>query len=253
MKYTIALPEQIDLDLDLASVGSRSLAMLVDLVIGGFILFIPYALLFLTARDATQSWLGQFGVSTVTLIFILLLFGFQWGYFNLFEWLWNGQTPGKRVLGLRVIRFNGAPVSWTDIFLRNLARPLDVFLTMGLVGLTMIFLSKRAQRLGDVMAQTIVIRETALDWAFIEHINSMEASGQVENPIVLSQAQWELLQAFILRQGGLPDDCRKRIAASIRQALLPNTAGSDLETSTQPDIPWLWMLAQRSQSLSEKA
>ncbi len=149
MKHTIELPEQIDLEIDLASLGSRALSLLIDFFIGGLILFIPYSLLFLTAREATRSWLGQIGESTVTLVCLLLLFSLQWGYFTLFEWLWNGQTPGKRIVGLRVIRTNGGPITWSEAFIRNLVRPLDSFATLGLLGLCTVFLNKNAQRLGN--------------------------------------------------------------------------------------------------------
>ena len=249
MKHIIALPEQVDLEVDLASVGSRSLALLIDLLIGGLILFVPYALVFLTARDAAQSWLGQFGVSTITLVFLLLLFSFQWGYFNFFEWLWNGQSPGKRMMRLRVIRLNGSPISWSDVFLRNLIRPLDTFVSLGLIGVGMIFVSRRSQRLGDLMAQTLVIRETSLNWALIDSVSIPDHSATAKLPppaVVLPLRPWELLQSFSSRCPRLTPALRTRIGAKLREALVPFVDDVDLPRSGMSDADWLCELAGRA-------
>ena len=94
----------------------------------------------------------------------------------LFEWRWNGQTPGKRLLHLRAIKVDGSPVSWIDVLLRNLARPIDAFGPMGLIGLLMIFVSPKAQRLGDLMARTLVIHETPIDWSIFDEDPAVPAS-----------------------------------------------------------------------------
>jgi uncharacterized RDD family membrane protein YckC len=254
VKHTIELPEQVDMEVDLASIGSRSLALLVDLLIGGLILFVPYALLFLTARDAAQSWLGQFGVSTITLIFLLLLFSFQWGYFNFFEWLWNGQSPGKRVMSLRVIRTNGSPISWSDVFLRNLVRPLDTFLSLGLVGVLMIFVSKRSQRLGDLMAQTLVIRESTLDWAFFDSVSPPAihfTPDPQEAAISLPTVHWELLQSFAVRRTKIQPASIGRIALKIRTVLSPMVPAELAPDSSLNDTEWLVNLSTKVTAVNE--
>src|SRR5688500_3878544 len=82
------------------------------------------------------------------------------GYFSFFEWLWSGQTPGKRWLKLRVIREDGRPVTGFEAFLRNTLRLFDMmqapFYSIGLIS---VFTSARDQRVGDMVAGTVVVRE----------------------------------------------------------------------------------------------
>src|SRR5271155_1190775 len=201
----LELPEEIDLQVELANVGSRTLAILVDLSLGGLILFIVYALTMLLAHDVADDWLTRLSSNAVKTLLMLLIFGFQWGYFNLFEWIWNGQTPGKRLLHLRVIKVDGSPVSGIDVLLRNLSRPIDTLGPMGLIGLLMIFVSRKAQRLGDLMARTLVIHETQIDWSIFDPIERPAAASSGPAPaavpvIGLTSEQWELLHRYLNRR-----------------------------------------------------
>src|SRR5450631_503375 len=87
----LELPEEIDLQVEVANVGSRTLAILVDIGLGALVLVIVYGLTILFARDVADDWLGRISSNALTTLMILLIFGFQWCYFNLFEWIWNGQ------------------------------------------------------------------------------------------------------------------------------------------------------------------
>src|SRR3984957_17138083 len=210
-KTELELPEEIDLQVELANVGSRTLAILVDITLGGIVLFIVYALTLLLAHDVADDWLTRLSSNALKTLLILLVFGLQWVYFNLFEWMWNGQTPGKRLLHLRVIKVDGSPVSGIDVLLRNLSRPIDTLGPMGLIGLLMIFVSRKAQRLGDLMARTLVIHETAIDWSIFDQIASPTAAtpGTIAVPmpaIRLTSAEWELLHRYLNRRERLPDD-----------------------------------------------
>src|SRR5471032_2507158 len=194
-KTELELPEEINLQVEVANVGSRTLAILVDLALGGLVLFIVYALTMLLAHDEADDWLTKTSSNALKTLLMLLIFGFQWVYFNLFEWLWNGQTPGKRLLNLRVIKVDGSPVSGIDVLLRNLSRPNDTLGPMGLIGLLMIFVSRKAQRLGDLMARTLVIHETAIDWSIFDQVEAPTGTvpGSAAPAIRLTSAQWELL------------------------------------------------------------
>ena len=141
----LELPEEIDLQLEVANVGSRTLAILADLGICGILLLIVYLLTTLLAQAAGDSAITRSARNALTIVLLVLIFASQWVYFGVFEWLWNGQTPGKRLLHLRVIKVDGAPVSWIDVLLRNLSRPIDAFGPMGLIGLLMIFVSRHAR------------------------------------------------------------------------------------------------------------
>jgi uncharacterized RDD family membrane protein YckC len=250
-KTELELPEEIDLQVELANVGSRTLAILVDLSLGGLVLFIVYALSMLVGRNMVDDWLTKFSSNALRTVLMLLIFGFQWGYFNFFEWLWNGQTPGKRLLRLRVIKVDGSPVSAVDVLLRNLSRPIDTLGPMGLIGLVMIFVSRRAQRLGDLMARTLVIHETKIDWSIFDQLEPSatpaDGSTRVAAPgIRLAAAQWELLHRYLNRRAQLQPDARQRLAQSLYHTLKPAVHGTDLARSTLSPEDWLVELAKRA-------
>ena len=210
----LELPEEIDLSVELANVGSRTLAILVDIGLGGLVLFIVYALMLLLAHDVTDDWLTRLSSNALKTLLVFAVFGFQWCYFNIFEWFWNGQTPGKRLLHLRVIKADGSPVSGIDVLLRNLSRPIDTLGPMGLIGLLMIFINRKAQRLGDLMARTIVIHETQIDWSIFDEVDSPGRGSPPQGaggcpPIRLTSAQWELLHRYLNRREQFEADARQ--------------------------------------------
>lgn len=245
----LELPEEINLQVELANVGSRTLAILVDIGLGALVLFIVYALTLLLAHDVADDWITRVSSNALKTLLILLIFGFQWGYFNFFEWMWNGQTPGKRLLHLRVIKVDGSPVSGIDVLLRNLSRPIDTLGPMGLIGLLMIFVSQKAQRLGDLMARTLVIHETKIDWSIFDQLESTatDASKTAATPVIrLTSTQWELLHRYLNRREQLESDARERLALSIQEGLKPAVKGTDLERSTLSPEDWLEELARRT-------
>jgi uncharacterized RDD family membrane protein YckC len=249
-KTELELPEEIDLQLEVANVGSRSLAILADLALCGLILFVVYSATFLLTRDTATDWLTELGSNAIKILLLLVIFGFQWVYFNFFEWMWNGQTPGKRLLHLRVIKVDGKPVSWIDVVLRNIARPIDTFGPMGLIGLLMIFISRKAQRAGDLMARTLVIHETPIDWSIFDQIEPGEGATKAAAASVpairLTSAQWELLHRFLNRRSQLQVDVRTRLALSLYDKLKPVAQGTDLELSPLGPEEWLVELARRT-------
>ena len=243
-KTELELPEEIDLQVELANVGSRTLAILVDIAIGGLVLFIVYALTMVFAHNVADDWLTRLSSNAFRLLLILLIFGFQWVYFNAFEWAWNGQTPGKRLMHLRVIKADGSPVSVIDVLLRNLSRPIDTLGPMGLLGLLMIFVSRRAQRLGDLMARTIVIHETPIDWSIFDQVHMPEAGTGPR--IRLSSAQWELLHRYVNRREHFEAGSRARLATLLHEKLKAAAQGTDLARSAMPPEEWLVELARRT-------
>jgi uncharacterized RDD family membrane protein YckC len=150
LKISVETPEQIRFTYDLAGPGSRMLAYGMDLsirlagmsLVGGVILL-------LTGWATPGLGLG---------LLLLIAFAMEWGYHTLFEWLWNGQTPGKRVLGLRVIRRSGVPLDLVRSAMRNLLRAADIFPMAYAAGLITMFATGSPRRLGDIAADTIVVR-----------------------------------------------------------------------------------------------
>ncbi len=240
----LELPEQIDLEFQVANVGSRTLAILADLSFCGIVLLAVYVLTTVVS-DGMSDWITRTGSSALTILLLLLIFFTQWVYFFLFEWRWNGQTPGKRLLHLRVIKMDGAPVSWVDVLLRNLARPIDAFGPMGLLGLLLIFVTPRAQRLGDMMARTLVIHETPIDWSIFDEAENAPQPATAP-AIRLSSVQWELLHRFLHRREELPPEVRARLAASVYAGLKPLASGTDLELSHLEPEAWLAEFACRT-------
>ena len=245
----LQLPEEISLQLEVANVGSRTLAILADISLCGIVLFVVYGLAALFGQGLTGDWLARLSSGALQILLFLVLFGFQWLYFNVFEWLWNGQTPGKKLLHLRVIKVDGTPISGTDVVLRNISRPVDTF-PLALVGLVMIFVSRKAQRLGDLMAQTVVIHETPIDWAIFDQLEASPDRASSSLPVAaavrLAPAQWELLHRYLSRRGQLPPEVRMSLAESLYETLKPLVQGTDLERSTLPREDWLAELARRT-------
>jgi hypothetical protein len=107
----------------------------------------------LTARKYREAWLGWIAINGLS----VLLFVLTWGYPILFEVLWHGQTPGKRALGLRVLRGDGAPVGWLASITRNFLRTVDMLPVLYGAGLVSMLADAHSRRLGDLVADTVVV------------------------------------------------------------------------------------------------
>lgn len=166
----IETPERVPLAFALASIGNRFLAAVIDHLIQFVsIALVIFVVAFIagagelsTAEGSDAGFLGEMPNWMVALMIIVLFLLFS-GYFIFFEWLWNGQTPGKRLLKLRVIRDDGRPVTLWESVARNLLRIFDAVpgfvIPIYSIGLITIFLNNRDQRVGDIFAGTVVIRE----------------------------------------------------------------------------------------------
>jgi uncharacterized RDD family membrane protein YckC len=149
---TVETPERIRFTHHVAGPVRRALAYAIDLLIRGAVLLLASILStgVMTSASVKASW-G---------LWLLVLFALEWGWNVLFESFWNGRTPGKRALGLRVVRDGGYPIGFIDAVLRNLLRAAD-FLPAGyLIGLGVMAVDRRSRRLGDLVAGTMVVIET---------------------------------------------------------------------------------------------
>lgn len=145
----------------LAGIGSRFIAIVVDHLIWGFI-FVVLGILAAIIFPAL-NYFGGVSVNWAIGIFVLVIFLMQWGYFALFEAFGNGRTPGKRVAKIRVIHQSGRGINFVEALARNLVRFIDYFPGFYAIGIIAIFLSKRSQRLGDMVAGTLVVRDRQVD------------------------------------------------------------------------------------------
>lgn len=162
--HQVLTPEYVEFNFVLAGLMSRFLALLVDTVLSlllTFVLFIMVQLLslFLSA-GASEGGEQLFGLGIAAQFVIWFLI--DWGYMVLLETTWSGQTVGKKLMGLRVIQDTGVRVGVYQSLLRNLVRPLDKLPFFYLVGGAAALFSRTQQRLGDLLAGTIVVRERRL-------------------------------------------------------------------------------------------
>jgi uncharacterized RDD family membrane protein YckC len=156
----IETPERVPLHFALASIGNRFIACAIDHTIQ-IVGLITIVIIFLIISDAAD--LGarlNSAPKWVIALLVIIQFIVINGYFAIFEWLWSGQTPGKRWLKLRVIREDGRPISFFEAMIRNLIRVIDFMVPpFYSVGLVSVFSSARDQRVGDLVAGTVVVRE----------------------------------------------------------------------------------------------
>ncbi len=160
--YAIDTPENVTFAYEVAGIGNRFIAALIDSAIIGVVLTLFTLALFVglgatgdLTNEGDLSWAGGAVVAAYALISFLVL----WGYYIFFEYLWNGQTPGKRSVKIRVVRVDGSPVSFVEVVIRNLVRIVD-FLPMGYgLGLVIMFLNSQSRRLGDFAGGTLVVKD----------------------------------------------------------------------------------------------
>jgi uncharacterized RDD family membrane protein YckC len=217
-KHTIETPEQIGLHFALAGVGSRFLAILLDTVFQ-----IVAALLVTIAIVAVIAVTGPGGAPSVWLLAFAALGAFLllYGYFAIFEILWNGQTPGKRIIGIRVIKESGRPLTPAETIGRNLMRIVDQMPAMYAIGLVTMFLNSRNKRLGDLVAGAIVIRESKQNkekpWLATPAGPSQPLPAQPAYPAAqrISVENLRLLDTFLNRRHEMTADVRSRMANQI--------------------------------------
>jgi uncharacterized RDD family membrane protein YckC len=156
-QLSIETPELVAIEMPLAGIGSRFIALLIDYLIwtAGMVVLL---LLGLIVRPAMRAF-SSLGYQWTVAIVIFILFLIYWGYFTLFEAFWNGQTPGKRAAKIRVIHRSGRAIGLFESMARNLVRYVDQIPFFYAVGVITMFSSRQHQRLGDLAAGTLVVRD----------------------------------------------------------------------------------------------
>lgn len=231
----IDTPENVVFGYQVAGIGSRFLAGLIDVVLLAFIEFAVIAtlllLLNLTGIVTTNLGVDEGMVGWVMAIAGLLLFAFFWGYYIFFEILWNGQTPGKRRVGLRVIRTDGQPAGPGEIIIRNLVRIIDLLPSGYALGILVMFLNAQSRRLGDLAAGTLVIYDHGP--ITLQSLQEMSRPQQLPSPISqdtanrlveglplerLQPADYDLIDSFLQRRHTLIN--HQTLAQDLCKALL---------------------------------
>lgn len=200
-RYRVETPEGIDLILRPAGLVPRGLAFAIDLAIRGLLLLVLFIVLGL---------LGQFGMGLAT----ILLFLVTWWYTVLFEVLNQGRTPGKQLLGLRVIHDDGTPVGWAASLTRNLLRFVDLLPFAYTLGILSCLNHPAFKRLGDLAAGTLVVyRDLPITRPVLAQAESLRA------PFTLSLNEQRAFQGFVERADSLSSARRAELAAIIAEPL----------------------------------
>lgn len=210
----VVTPEAVPLDLELAGVGSRFAALLIDLLILG-------ALVFGLIIGAALS--GAIESLTAVAVFAALMLALVWAYPVAWESLWRGRSPGKAALGLRVVTADGAPVGFRHAALRSTLGLVDFWLSSGAVAVIAAFASTRNQRLGDMVAGTVVLRERSGAKAPVpaSFDPPPELSGFTAtiDTTPLTPDDYAAVRAWLLRAPTLPAHVANELAVQLADAL----------------------------------
>jgi uncharacterized RDD family membrane protein YckC len=214
----IDTPENVVFNYEVAGIASRCLAGVIDtLIILGIQIIIVLTLVAIFAislGELPNSDEGAFG----WIIAILGLIGFAlfWGYYIFFELRWNGQSPGKRRMHLRVVRTDGMPITLTESLIRNLVRLIDFLPASYGLGCIVMFVNSQTRRLGDLAAGTLVVRDQAP--VTLEQIKTgpplkwvTESPATIDLPIEqLTVQDIQMIEDFLDRDG-ITDEIGRRI------------------------------------------
>ncbi len=245
--YTIDTPENIEFVYDIAGIGSRFLAAIIDT----FLIAIAEVLVF-AAAAAIANGAGVFdnlGASASIVGAIAGVVGFLilWSYYIIFELVWSGQTPGKRLIGLRAVREGGRPITFLSSAVRNFIRLVDFLPAFYGIGVVAMFIDPRARRLGDLAAGTLVVKErrgvtleslTANAAPLLVALKPGEATRipTLQNVALLNDQDYTLVQEFLRRRPQLGSDARARLGAQLAgglQTRLGLPVGGDAERFLQ--------------------
>jgi uncharacterized RDD family membrane protein YckC len=157
--YRIDTPENVTFGYEISGLGSRFLAALVDTLVIVILLVVMYMVTIAFLVSPPGKTLSQALGDWIIAGYALFTFAILWGYYIFFEMIWNGQSLGKRWLGVRVIRTDGMPITLVESVVRNLVRVVDFLPVYYGFGVVTMMISAQSRRLGDLAAGTVVVKE----------------------------------------------------------------------------------------------
>jgi uncharacterized RDD family membrane protein YckC len=224
----IVTPEAVVLQFESAGLASRMLALTVDLALQ-FVLVMMVVLGTLALVAGTA--LGGIGAALLYISLFLIVFGYP----AAMETLWRGRTLGKAALGLRVVTIEGAPITFRHAAIRSIFAAIDVYATSAVVGVIAMLLTRRNQRLGDLVAGTIVLRErtSAKSLAPVRFTvpPGLEAYTATLSTAALEHADYGAVRSFLLRASGLAPHIRAHLASQLAAPL-----AARLRTTPPPQV-----------------
>lgn len=225
----IETPEQIDMGLELAGLGTRFVGQMFDWLIKVLITFVLAVVAILTAALAGYA-LPRDHLSPIALAMLIGVVYVLWfGYDLLYEAIRNGQTPGKRVAGIRVIREGGAPVDFRAAAVRNLLGLADLLPGFYVLGAIIMLVTPKRQRLGDLAAGTIVVRERVLaapseTETAVKDLASDEYVFTARHLAACVPNDQHVLRSFLRRHAKMEPTARDRLARRLAETFVEKTA-----------------------------
>ena len=223
----IDTPEQIALELPLAGIGSRFLGLAIDTLLqialyvtGTFVLVFVGAFGGAVGIGRYFRWIP---VSWAPAIAILFLFCVYWGYFAFFEMIWKGQTPGKRLAKIRVIKESGRAINAYEAIARNLLRAIDGFPGMYGVGIVCMMLNRQNRRLGDYVAGTVVVHDKGSEEVKPEWNTATEPAATNPQLALIASEELVLIETYLHRRAEMDLVLRDRIAYQIASRITEKT------------------------------
>ncbi len=221
-RVTLQTPESVELEFTLAGIGNRAYALLIDYIVLGLMLIgflIVWVILAIQLGEVIENLAGSNNGLRLWLWAIQLLISFfvYVGYFVVFEALWQGQTPGKRFVKIRVIRDDGRPVRLQQATLRALLRPVD---DIFFIGVFLIALSKREKRLGDFVAGTLVIQDeqpvASASFPVSDQAKALVAQLQIEADLSqLLPEDFAVIREYLQRREAMTSEARTQLSRKL--------------------------------------
>lgn len=240
----IKTPEFVSLQFQLAGLGSRTAAFIIDqliLMVVNILIIVAFFFFMYGTADIMLLEMSSLPLA-ITIIVIFLI---NWGYFFVFEFFSGGKTIGKKMIGIRVIQDNGHSLTLLSSFIRNLLRIIDSLPANYFLGLIMIFFHSKHKRIGDLVAGTIVVHErkakkkkklTAIEREIVKRGLTKE-DLQIEEWTLksLGAKEWNLVKTYCSRFTQLPLEERNELTVQVAEILF-NKAGLQLEGKNGREI-----------------
>ncbi len=224
-KLIVETPENIFLEYELAGLGSRFIAFWIDTLIQIFTTFVMIFVLLLIAGFAgALTGSVQLSQTLQTVFMVIALFILYQGYYIFFEVRWKGQSPGKRLMKLRVISENGIPVTFYQAAIRNILRIIDMlppvfFIPSYGLGSLSLMVSQNSKRIGDYAAGTLVIKEQGFHgFEIFASVQTQPAyTNKIQIPMTnrIQGLDYYILREFFFRKNTLHPEQRLRIAGRL--------------------------------------
>lgn len=218
----IDTPEQIALELPLAGIGSRFLALAIDTLIQSVVYLIT-AFVFLFTVPVGFSVVTFLPRLLGPALAIFVLFAVYWGYFAFFEAIWKGQTPGKRYAGIRVIKESGRPINTFEAVGRNLMRAVDGLPGIYGVGLVCMMCNQQSRRLGDFVAGTVVVHEKPTEEVRPSWNTSDQGATSTPGLAQVTPEELVLIETYLHRRWDLDKHVRLDTAIKIADRIKAKT------------------------------